>query len=155
MLFGDAKSTGWYPIMGQNMGQTVFRKNATNFFARKTRKSSGNLVVSGTFMVAEAGLEPTTSGLWAAIRAKRRCYSMLFGPFVSAFQENSKVINPCKTTLSTIWYPRMGQNMGQEDFVYAPSIYIQPSGIAQIHHQYVLQMILTSLGHSYILNTHR
>ena len=49
--------------MGQNMGQTVFEKNAPNFFARKTKKSSGNLVVSGTFMVAEAGLEPTTSGL--------------------------------------------------------------------------------------------
>ena len=56
-------STGNYPIMGQNMGQAVFEKIASNFFARKTKKSSGNLVVSGTFMVAEAGLEPTTSGL--------------------------------------------------------------------------------------------
>ena len=56
-------STGDYPIMGQNMDQTVLEKNSPNFFARKTKKSSGNLVVSGTFMVAEAGLEPTTSGL--------------------------------------------------------------------------------------------
>ena len=49
--------------MGQNMGQTVFEKNVPNFFAYKTKKSSENLVVFGTFMVAEAGLEPTTSGL--------------------------------------------------------------------------------------------
>ena len=49
--------------MGQNMGQTVFEKNVPNFSARKTKKSSENLVVFGTFMVAEAGLEPTTSGL--------------------------------------------------------------------------------------------
>ena len=56
-------STGNYPIMGQNMGQAVFEKIAPNFLNNKTKKSSGNLVVSGTFMVAEAGLEPTTSGL--------------------------------------------------------------------------------------------
>ena len=56
-------STGNYPIMGQNMGQAVFGKIVPNFLNNKIKKSSGNLVVSGTFMVAEAGLEPTTSGL--------------------------------------------------------------------------------------------
>ena len=49
--------------MGQNMGQAEMRKIRGNFFAHKTKKSSENLVVFGTFMVAEAGLEPTTSGL--------------------------------------------------------------------------------------------
>ena len=49
--------------MGQNMGQAEMRKVRGNFFTCKTKKSSENLVVFGTFMVAEAGLEPTTSGL--------------------------------------------------------------------------------------------
>ena len=49
--------------MGQNMGQAVFEKIVPNFLNNKTKKSSENLVVFGTFMVAEAGLEPTTSGL--------------------------------------------------------------------------------------------
>ena len=49
--------------MGQNMGQAEMRKIRGNFFDCKTKKSSENRVVFGTFMVAEAGLEPTTSGL--------------------------------------------------------------------------------------------
>ena len=56
-------STSYYPIMGQNMGQTVFEKIVPNFLNNKTKKNSENLVVFGIFMVAEAGLEPTTSGL--------------------------------------------------------------------------------------------
>ena len=35
----------------------------SNFLSSKQEKSSENLMVFGTFMVAEAGLEPTTSGL--------------------------------------------------------------------------------------------
>ena len=39
------------------------RKFHPNFLTLKQKKSSENLVVFGTFLVAEAGLEPTTSGL--------------------------------------------------------------------------------------------
>ena len=59
-------STGCYSIMGQNMGQTVLRENAEYFselFARKKQEKVLKSFDSRTFLVAEAGLEPTTSGL--------------------------------------------------------------------------------------------
>ena len=39
------------------------QKFNSNFLALKQEKNSENRVVFGIFMVAEAGLEPTTSGL--------------------------------------------------------------------------------------------
>ena len=39
------------------------QKMNSNFLVLKQKKSSENLIVFGTFLVAEAGLEPTTSGL--------------------------------------------------------------------------------------------
>ena len=50
-------STGNYPIMGQNMGQAVFEKIVPNFLNNKTKKSSGNLVVSGTFLASRTDLD--------------------------------------------------------------------------------------------------
>ena len=44
-------------------GYAHLQKLYPNFLPLKQKKSSENLVVFGTFMVAEAGLEPTTSGL--------------------------------------------------------------------------------------------
>ena len=41
----------------------IMQKFNSNFLALKQKKNSENLVVFGIFMVAEAGLEPTTSGL--------------------------------------------------------------------------------------------
>ena len=43
--------------MGQNMGQAEMRKIRGNFFACKTKKSSENLVVFGTFMATTNGLD--------------------------------------------------------------------------------------------------
>ena len=66
-----------------------------------------------SFLPSPAAVGSLPSGLWAAVRAKKRCYSMLLGTFVSTFCQSPEVINPCKTTLSTVFYPGMGQNMGQ------------------------------------------
>ena len=46
---------GWEYTSTQNFN--------SNFLSSKQEKSSENHQVFGTFMVAEAGLEPTTSGL--------------------------------------------------------------------------------------------
>ena len=63
MLSCATLSARCYPIMGQNMGQRKVSRFRGNHFALKVKKSSENRVVFGTFLVAEAGLEPTTSGL--------------------------------------------------------------------------------------------
>ena len=43
--------------MGQNMGQAEMRKIRGNFFTCKTKKSSENLVVFGTFMASCTDLD--------------------------------------------------------------------------------------------------
>ena len=49
--------------MGQCMGQMGCREISPNFFSYKTKEKFRNHGGFGIFMVAEAGLEPTTSGL--------------------------------------------------------------------------------------------
>ena len=54
---------------GSKHGSNGFAENCSNFHRTfhplKRKKKSWNLTIPGLFMVAEAGLEPTTSGLWA------------------------------------------------------------------------------------------
>ena len=56
--YGSKYGSGWF-LWG-------LRKISLNFLSLKVKKKSWNRTISGLFMVAEAGLEPTTSGLWAA-----------------------------------------------------------------------------------------
>ena len=49
--------------MGHGMGQQNSPKIRSNFLMQKIKEKSRNHGGFGTFMVAEAGLEPTTSGL--------------------------------------------------------------------------------------------
>ena len=58
-------STGCYSIMGQNMGHTFLRENAKIISELLTPKTQEKVLKSfdfRTFLVAEAGLEPTTVG---------------------------------------------------------------------------------------------
>ena len=56
-------SIACYRRMGQGMGQRISLKIRPNYFAHKTKEKSRNHGGFGTILVAEAGLEPTTSGL--------------------------------------------------------------------------------------------
>ena len=60
---GAAVSTVFYRDMGHGMGQRISLKIRPNYFVCKTKEKFRNHGGFGTFMVAEAGLEPTTSGL--------------------------------------------------------------------------------------------
>jgi hypothetical protein len=61
--FCAAVSTVNYRDMGHGMGQRISCKISPNFLAQNIKEKFRNLGGFGTFMVAEAGLEPTTSGL--------------------------------------------------------------------------------------------
>ena len=63
MLFCDTQSIENYRDMGQGLGQRISRKLQPNYFTLKVKEKFRNHGGFGTFMVAEAGLEPTTSGL--------------------------------------------------------------------------------------------
>ena len=63
MLFCAALSTRIYSIMGQYMGQVFDPCFLTHHFDAKSYKNHRFLGENGGFLVAEAGLEPTTSGL--------------------------------------------------------------------------------------------
>ena len=63
MLVCDTQSIENYRDMGQGLGQRIFRKIQPNYFTLKAKEKFRNHGGFGTFMVAEAGLEPTTSGL--------------------------------------------------------------------------------------------
>ena len=52
-----------YRDMGHGMGQRISRKTPLNFYPLNIKEKFRNHGGFGTFMVAEAGLEPTTSGL--------------------------------------------------------------------------------------------
>ena len=52
-----------YRDMGHGMGQRDSLKIRPNFLMQKAKEKFRNHGGFGTFMVAEAGLEPTTSGL--------------------------------------------------------------------------------------------
>ena len=59
-------STACYSNMGQNMGQIVWYQITLNYSELLDIKTKEKVLKSydfRTFMVAEAGLEPTTSGL--------------------------------------------------------------------------------------------
>ena len=56
-------STVNYRDMGHGMGQRDSLKIRSNFLWQKTKEKFRNHGDFGTFLVAEAGLEPTTSGL--------------------------------------------------------------------------------------------
>ena len=56
-------STVNYRDMGHGMGQRDSLKIRSNFLMQKIKEKFRKPMVFGTFMVAEAGLEPTTSGL--------------------------------------------------------------------------------------------
>ena len=56
-------STVNYRDMGHGMGQRDSLKICSNFLTQKAKEKFRNHGGFGTFMVAEAGLEPTTSGL--------------------------------------------------------------------------------------------
>ena len=90
-------------------------------------------------MVAEAGLEPTTSGLWAAVRAENPCYPVLFSPFESTFPQKPKVINPFGAAVSIVFYPRMGQNMGQAQSTIYYRYYRQSAGYSTDIQQLIRQ----------------
>ena len=63
MLVCDTQSIENYRDMGHGLGQRIFRKISPNFRAPNIKEKFRNHGGFGTFMVAEAGLEPTTSGL--------------------------------------------------------------------------------------------
>ena len=63
MLVCDTQSIENYRDMGQGLGQRISLKIRLNNFPRKVKEKFRNHGGFGTFMVAEAGLEPTTSGL--------------------------------------------------------------------------------------------
>ena len=63
MFFGATLSTENYRDMGHGMGQRISFKIRPNYFACKAKEKFRNHGGFGTFMVAEAGLEPTASGL--------------------------------------------------------------------------------------------
>ena len=63
ILRNASLSTVNYRDMGHGMGQRISLKICPNYFLRKTKEKFRNHGGFGTFMVAEAGLEPTTSGL--------------------------------------------------------------------------------------------
>ena len=56
-------STVNYRDMGQGMGQRISLKIHSNLLLQEIKEKFRNRDGFGTFMVAEAGLEPTTSGL--------------------------------------------------------------------------------------------
>ena len=58
-----ALSTVSYRDMGHGMGQRDSLKNHLNFSSSNIKEKFRNRGGFGTFLVAEAGLEPTTSGL--------------------------------------------------------------------------------------------
>ena len=99
--------------MGQGLGQRISLKIHLNYFPHKTKEKFQNHGDFGTFMVAEAGLEPTTSGLSAALGLTFRCNATAFSSFYRRFRTNPEVIDPFHDTLSIRCYPRMGQRMGQ------------------------------------------
>ena len=61
--FCAAVSTANYRDMGHGMGQRISRKTSSNFLPPNIKEKFRNHGGFGTFLVAEAGLEPTTSGL--------------------------------------------------------------------------------------------
>ena len=61
--FRTALSIVNYRDMGQGMGQRISLKIHPNHFTQKAKEKFRKPMVFGTFLVAEAGLEPTTSGL--------------------------------------------------------------------------------------------
>ena len=63
MLIHATLSIENYRDMGHGMGQRIFLKIRPNYFAHETKEKFRKPLVFGTFLVAEAGLEPTTSGL--------------------------------------------------------------------------------------------
>ena len=63
MPFCAALSTVSYRRMGHGMGQRIYRKILPNFWTQNAKEKFRNHCGFGTFLVAEAGLEPTTSGL--------------------------------------------------------------------------------------------
>ena len=63
ILKNSALSTVNYRDMGHGMGQRISLKIRPNHFTRKIKEKFRNHGDFGTFLVAEAGLEPTTSGL--------------------------------------------------------------------------------------------
>ena len=56
-------STGCYRRMGHGMGQRDSLKFPLNFLTQNIKEKFRNHGGFGTILVAEAGLEPTTSGL--------------------------------------------------------------------------------------------
>ena len=56
-------STQCYRRMGQGMGQGVTHTLPHTVLGSKSKKNHRFLIENGGFLVAEAGLEPTTSGL--------------------------------------------------------------------------------------------
>ena len=65
-------------------------------------------------MVAEAGLEPTTSGLRATLSLISCCCARTFYGFYPHLPTNPEVISPIHPGLSTRCYRGMGQRMGQD-----------------------------------------
>ena len=63
ILKNTTLSTVNYRDMGHGMGQQVLDEIASNFLRQNIKEKFRNHDGFGTFMVAEAGLEPTTSGL--------------------------------------------------------------------------------------------
>ena len=64
LLQNKAGSIVCYEVIQRNIAENCVFFLRT-FWPLKYKKKSRNLTISGLFMVAEAGLEPTTSGLWA------------------------------------------------------------------------------------------
>ena len=62
MAFRTTLSTVSYRDMGHGMGQRDSLKISFNFWAQNIKEKFRNRGGFGTFLVAEAGLEPTTVG---------------------------------------------------------------------------------------------
>ena len=109
--FYTTLSTVSYRDMGHGMRLRIALKIRPNNFVRKIKKFR-NQGGFGTFMVAEAGLEPTTSGLWVLVNLHK--FQLLYYYFrfiffilsyfyfkVNVIKTNSKQTN--STTNSTIF----------------------------------------------------
>ena len=63
MSFCPLETSAVWVTVWVKRGFPYIPKLLSNYLIPKTNKKSGNILISGLFMVAEAGLEPTTSGL--------------------------------------------------------------------------------------------
>ena len=99
--------------MGQGLGQAQNPEVSASYFSIKNKEKVLKSCDFRTFMVAETGLEPATSGLWAAVEPSNPCGAVLSGAFCSEFWGNPEVEKPIPSTVSMRSFRGLGQGLGQ------------------------------------------